>query len=71
MYRGRELVVALPESCVQYKADDVVKLFTETFHKRYGVECSSVLHHNKTKTNYHIHLVLTMPISWGCASLTG
>ena len=56
---GREFIIALPESFVQYKADDVVKLFTEIFHKRYGVECSAALHHNKTKTNYHIHLVFS------------
>ncbi len=56
---GREFIIALPESFVQYRADDVVRLFTETFHKRYGVECIAALHHNKTKTNYHIHLVFS------------
>ena len=56
---GREFIIALPESFVQYRAGDVVILFTETFHKRYGVECSAALHHNKTKTNYHIHLVFS------------
>ena len=43
---GREFIIALPESFVEYKADDVVRLFTESFHKRYGVECSAALHHN-------------------------
>ena len=56
---GREFIIALPESFVQYRADDVVRLFTETFHKRYSVECIGALHHNKTKTNYHIHLVFS------------
>ena len=56
---GREFIIALPESIVQYRADDVVRLFTETFHKRYGVECSAALHHNKAKTNYHIHLIFS------------
>ena len=56
---GREFIIALPESFVQYRADDVVRLFTETFHKRYDVECSAAIHHNKTKTNYHIHLVFS------------
>ena len=28
---GREFIIALPESFVQYRADDVVRLFTETF----------------------------------------
>ena len=56
---GREFLIALPESFVQYRADDVLRLFTETFHKRYDVECTAALHHNKTKTNYHIHLVFS------------
>ena len=56
---GREFIIALPESFVQYRADDVVRLFAETFHKGYGVECIAALHHNKTKTNYHIHLVFS------------
>lgn len=56
---GREFIIALPESFVQYRADDVVGIFTETFHKRYGVECTAALHHNKAKTNYHIHLVFS------------
>lgn len=56
---GREFIIALPESFVRYRADDVVRLFTETFHRKYGVECSAALHHNKTKTNYHIHLVFS------------
>lgn len=56
---GREFIIALPESFVQYRTDDVVRLFTEIFHTRYGVECSAALHHNKGKTNYHIHLVFS------------
>ena len=56
---GREFIIALPESFVHYRADDMVRLFTGIFHKRYGVECSAALHHNKTKTNYHIHLVFS------------
>ena len=56
---GREFIIALPESFVQYRAEDVVRLFTEIFHRKYGVECSAALHHNKTKTNYHIHLVFS------------
>ena len=56
---GREFIIALPESFVEYKADDVVRLFTDSFHKRYSVECSAALHHNKRMTNYHIHLVFS------------
>lgn len=56
---GREFIIALPESFVQYRTDDMVSLFAQVFHLRYGVECSAALHHNKTKTNYHIHLVFS------------
>ena len=56
---GREFIIALPESFIQYRADDVVSLFAKIFHTRYGVECSAALHHNKAKTNYHIHLVFS------------
>lgn len=56
---GREFIIALPESFVEYKADDVVRLFTDSFHKRYDVECRAALHHNKKMTNYHIHLVFS------------
>ena len=55
----REFIIALPESFVEYKADDVVRLFTDSFHKRYDAECSAALHHNKKMTNYHIHLVFS------------
>ena len=44
---------------MEYRADDVVQLFTKIFHARYGVECSAALHHNKAKTNYHIHLIFS------------
>ena len=42
---ARELIIALP--------------FTDEFRRRYGVECVSALHHNKRKTNYHIHLIFS------------
>ena len=29
----------------------------DEFKKRYGVECFSALHHNKRKTNLHIHMI--------------
>lgn len=44
---------------MEYRADNVVQLFTKIFHARYGVECSATIHHNKAKTNYHIHLVFS------------
>ncbi len=56
---ARELIIALPEEYTQYDPHEVLKEFTDAFKKRYGVECVSALHHNKTKKNYHIHLIFS------------
>lgn len=58
-YRARELIIALPEIYTQYEPQQVLTDFTEEFRRRYGVECVSALHHNKRKTNYHIHLIFS------------
>ena len=54
---ARELVIALPKSLQRFNPNELLKYFTEEFKKKYGVECSSALHHNPRKTNYHIHLI--------------
>jgi len=56
---ARELIIALPEAYVQYNPQKVLEEFSEKFHSRYGVACVSALHHNKHKTNYHIHLIFS------------
>lgn len=56
---ARELIIALPEDLVQYEPKYVLEQFTRHFRYRYGVECISALHHNKAKTNYHIHLIFS------------
>lgn len=56
---ARELIIALPELYTEYDPDKVLKDFTDLFRRRYGVECVSALHHNKKKTNYHIHLIFS------------
>ena len=57
---ARELIIALPESFPElYYPDKLLQLFTNRFKKKYGVECVSALHHNKSKTNYHIHLIFS------------
>ena len=56
---ARELIIALPEDLVQYEPEYVLEQFTKHFKYRYGVECISALHHNKAKTNYHIHLIFS------------
>ena len=56
---ARELIIALPEVYTRYEPQEVLEDFTEEFHRRYGVECVSALHHNKRETNYHIHLIFS------------
>ena len=54
---SRELVIALPESFQEYNRELLLQLFAEQFRSTYGVQCTAALHHNKKKTNYHIHLI--------------
>ena len=54
---ARELIIALPESFVYYEPEYLLRRFTGHFKQNYKVECISALHHNKRKTNYHIHLI--------------
>lgn len=56
---ARELIIALPEVYTTYDPQKVLDEFTSFFQKTYGVECVSALHHNKKKTNYHIHLIFS------------
>ena len=56
---ARELIIALPEVYTTYEPQQVLEDFTEEFRRRYDVECVSALHHNKRKTNYHIHLIFS------------
>ena len=57
---ARELIIALPESFPDlYDPNRLLQMFTNRFKEKYGVECVSALHHNKRKTNYHIHLIFS------------
>lgn len=56
---ARELIIALPKNYTEYDPDEVLKEFTEKFKGQYRVECTSALHYNKAKTNYHIHLIFS------------
>ena len=53
------MIIALPEVYTTYEPQQVLEDFTEEFRRRYNVECVSALHHNKRKTNYHIHLIFS------------
>ena len=56
---SRELIIALPEPFCNIDKQRVLKDFTELFRKTYGVNCIAAMHHNKTKTNLHIHLIFS------------
>jgi hypothetical protein len=56
---ARELIIALPEEFTSFDPQILLTKFTQEFHRRYKVECVSALHHNKCKTNYHIHLIFS------------
>ena len=56
---ARELIIALPEIYTTFDPQQVLEEFTDKFRQQYGVECVSALHHNKRKTNYHIHLIFS------------
>lgn len=54
---ARELMIALPESFIHYDHDYLLKRMVDEFKNKYGVECFAALHHNKRKTNLHIHMI--------------
>ena len=57
---ARELIIALPESFPDlYDPDKLLQMFTDRFKEKYDAECIAALHHNKRKTNYHIHLIFS------------
>ena len=54
---ARELMIAPPESCINYDHDYLLKKMVNEFKEKYDVECFAALHHNKRKTNLHIHMI--------------
>lgn len=49
----------LPPSLIEYDHDILLKYMTSKFLEKYGVGCCAALHHNKSKTNLHIHLIFS------------
>lgn len=57
---ARELIIAIP----QVIADEIDKKkmideMVERFKSEYGMECIAAMHHNKTKTNLHVHMIFS------------
>lgn len=56
---ARELIIMLPPSLIDYDHEILLKYMTSKFLEKYGVGCCAALHHNKSKTNLHIHLIFS------------
>ena len=56
---ARQLIIALPNEFTNYDPNMIPTLFANHFKEKYGVECVAALHYNRTKTNYHVHLVFS------------
>ena len=54
---ARELMIALPESFIDHDREALLKRMVDAFKEKYGVECFAALHHNRRKTNLHIHMI--------------
>lgn len=55
----RELIIMLPPSLIDYDHEILLKYITSKFLEKYDVGCCAALHHNKSKTNLHIHLIFS------------
>lgn len=56
---ARELIIMLPPSLIKYDHELLLKYMTSVFLEKYDVGCCAALHHNKSKTNIHIHLIFS------------
>lgn len=56
---ARELIIMLPPSLIDYDHELLLKYITSKFLEKYDVGCCAALHHNKSKTNLHIHLIFS------------
>ena len=56
---ARELIIMLPPSLIESDHELLVKYMTSVFLEKYDVGCCAALHHNKSKTNLHIHLIFS------------
>ena len=56
---ARELVIMLPPSLFEYDHELLLKYFSSVFAEKYDVPVTAALHHNKKKTNFHIHLIFS------------
>lgn len=54
---ARELILHIPHEYANRDPHELAKLVGDDWKKRFGTDCCLAIHWNKTKTNYHIHLI--------------
>lgn len=54
---ARELILHIPHEYANRDPHELAKLVGDDWKKRFGTDCCLAIHWNKTKTNFHIHLI--------------
>ena len=54
---ARELILHIPHEYENRDPHELAKLVGDDWKKRFGTDCCLAIHWNKTKTNFHIHLI--------------
>lgn len=54
---ARELILHIPHEYANHDPHELAKLVGDDWKKRFGTDCCLAIHWNKTKTNFHIHLI--------------
>lgn len=52
-----ELILHIPHEYANRDPHELAKLVGDDWKKRFGTDCCLAIHWNKTKTNFHIHLI--------------
>lgn len=56
---AREMMLCLPNDILgRYDSQKIAEFIAADFKTRHGVECAVGIHLNKTKTNYHAHVII-------------
>lgn len=54
---ARELILHIPHEYANRDPNELSKLVGDDFKRKFGTDCCLAIHWNKSKTNYHIHLI--------------
>lgn len=54
---ARELILHIPHEYANRDPNELAKLVGDDFKRKFGTDCCLAIHWNKSKTNYHIHLI--------------